>query len=285
MDRCEANIQSQPKLGVVVPVRNAASTIQATLLGLASGINCIAKVIVVDGCSTDGTPAIAASMGFEVIQQPCSLYEALNIGFQALSHEWLTWINADDILYTDSLPNRLLDAARADLLYGAVDFIDSQTRFVHCWHSAAPRDLLRLFRAGYSPMLQPGTLFRRALFEQAGGFLPHYSLVADADFWYRCLELGARAVRSNHPPVAAFRLRREQLSRVGAAEMVSQHAAMTASNGGQPGKWHAFMPLVRLRAGNWRSYAMRALRRFDLEGQVRLKGSYDLPSSACSSPT
>lgn len=268
-------------LGVVVPARNAAATISATLLGLGSLPALGARVIVVDGGSTDGTPALAESLGFEVIRRPCSLYEALNIGFAELKREWLTWINADDILYADQIPQRLAEAGDADVLYGPVDFIDAQSRFLHCWHSAAPRDLLPLYRAGYSPLLQQGTLFRRSLYARADGFRPAYSLVADADFWYRCLELGARCKRIRHPPVAAFRLHCNQLSRRGAAEMVTQHAAMTAANGGRCDPLSAGLALARFRAANWRSYLVRSLRRFDLEGRTRLPGSYELPPQQC----
>lgn len=268
-------------LGVVVPARNAAETIAATLLGLRSLVNIGTRVIVVDGCSTDGTAALAESLGFEVIRRPCSLYEAIDIGFAELDREWLTWINADDILYAEGIPQRLGEAGDADLLYGPVDFIDSQGRFLHCWHSAAPRDLLTLYRAGYSPLLQQGTLFRRSLYVRADGFRQTYSLVADADFWYRCLELGARCKRIRHPPVAAFRLHGDQLSRRNADEMVTQHAAMTVANGGRCDPLAAGIALARFRTANWPSYLIRSLRRVDLEGRIRLPGSYELPPRRC----
>lgn len=268
-------------LGVVVPARNACETIVSTLLSLRPLAAQGARVIVVDGCSTDSTASTAESMGFEVIRRPCSLYEALNIGFSEIEREWLTWINADDILYAGEIPQRIAKAGDADVLYGPVDFIDAESRFMHCWHSAGPRDLLSLYRAGYSPLLQQGTLFRRSLFVRADGFRTCYTLVADADFWYRCLELGAKCTRIRHPPVAAFRLHGDQLSRRGAAEMETQHAAMTVANRGRRNLLTAGVALARFRAANWRSYLVRALRRFDLDGRTRLPGSYELPPQRC----
>jgi hypothetical protein len=93
--------------------------------------------------------------------------------------------------------------------------------------------------------------------------------------------LGARCKRSRHPPVAAFRLHGDQLSRRGAAEMMAQHAAMTAANCGRCNPLSAGLALARFRAANWRSYLVRSLRRFDLEGRTRLTGSYELPLQRC----
>jgi glycosyltransferase involved in cell wall biosynthesis len=265
-----------PSLGVVVPSLNAAPTIVSTLRSLEPAVAAGAQVLVVDGGSTDGTMEAARTAGVPVLHHDGGMYAALNAGFRQLPCDWLTWINADDLLYCSALWQRLAEVGDAAVTYGPVDFLDTRGRFVHCWRSARPGDLLRLYRAGYSPLLQQGTLFRRRVYEELGGFVEDFRLVADADFWWRALERGFSFRRSSHPPVAGFRLHPEQLSQRWAGDMKLEHQRMVDAHGGQrrtPGSWLA---LGRHRCHNLSGYIVRALRRRDLEGNTRLAASYDV---------
>lgn len=267
------------RLGIAIPARNAAATIDRTLSMLRSATDLDLDIVVVDGHSTDDTRRIAEERGIGVLsRQPRGIYDAVNAGIRALAAEWVTYINADDLLYPDAIAGMLQAAGRHDVLYGPVDFIDAEGRFMHCWHSAAPAALLPLYRGGYSPLLQQGTLFRRAVFDRLGGFDERWSLVADSDFWFRALEAGFRFRRSTHPPVAAFRMHASQASRVHAAESRREHAAMGAAHGVRRSAWSVGLS-CGWRAGNWRSYLSRLLRGRDLRGGVGSLSAYALPPS------
>ncbi len=268
--------ESALSLGVVVPTLNAAATLAATLESLRPAMQVGAEVVVVDGGSADCTIEIAKACAVRVEQCGGGMYAALNHGFRSLRSDWLTWINADDLLYADRLVGRIQSAGNADVLYGPVDFIDPAGRFVHSWTSASPADLLPLYRAGYSPLLQQGSLFRRRVFEQIGGFDETYRFVGDADFWWRALEVGKSFQRCTHPPVAAFRLHGGQLSQQYAGAMQAEHDRMVTSNGGRRRSLRSWLALCRFRGRNLPSYLVRCLRRRDLEGGVRLPGSYDV---------
>lgn len=269
-------------LGVVIAAKNAATTIRDTLESCLPAAERGARLLVVDGCSSDGTAGIASSFGAEVISRDLGLYAALNAGMSHLDREWLTWINADDVLYADQVVSRLDSAGEADVLYGRVDFIDQSGRFMHSWQSAAPRDLLPLYRAGYSPLLQQGALFRRRVFDALQGFDTSYALVGDADFWWRALERQFVFKRAAHPPVAAFRLHAGQLSQVRAGEMRDEHRLMVVRHGGRKASCRAALALMRFRGSNLPSYAVRAIRRHDLTGQFALAGSYSLSAHVAS---
>lgn len=269
-------VPSEPAFGIVVPALNAATTLRATLLSLRAAITEGAEILLVDGGSTDDTVAIAESEGIEVASTAGNMYAAVNAGLRRVRGEWLTWINADDLLHADRLGPRIRSAAGADVLYGPVDFIDPAGRFVHAWTSAAAADLLPLYRAGYSPLLQQGTLFRRSVFDRLHGFDESYRLVADADFWWRALEAGCVFRRATHPPVAAFRLHENQMSNRFAAEMQAEHDRMVAAHGGRCRTLRSWLGLIRFRGGNLSSYAIRFLRRGALEGWPRMSGSYDV---------
>lgn len=267
-------------LGIVIPTLNAASTLEATLTSVSPARDSGADIIVVDGGSSDATTEIAERHNVPVteLRRP-GLYAALNTGFASVRGEWLTWINADDLLYASTLSNRLEQSYDADVMYGPIDYIDRAGRFVHSWTSASPADLLPLYQAGYSPLLQQGTLFRRQVFDSLDGFDESYRFVGDADFWWQALEAGKRFRRCTYPPVAAFRLHGGQLSQRHAGPMRDEHQHMVAAHGGQRRTLRSWLALCRFRGRNLPSYVVRCLRRYDLEGRLRLAKSYDVPHS------
>lgn len=275
---------SRINLGIVIPTFNAASTISATLDALRPAVAATAKVVVVDGGSTDDTLSIAAGCDVRLQHSGDGLYGALNTGFRSLETEWMTWINADDLLFCDTVATRLADSGDAQVLYGCVDFIDLQGRFMHSWQSAAPGSLLSLYRGGYSPLLQQGTLFHRSVFDTVGGFDASYSFVGDADFWWRALEAGFLFKRQRGPPVAAFRLHERQLSQRYRTAMRQEHATMVANHGGISQAWRARCLSIGWRVGNVPGYLLRALRRRDIEGRARFARSYEVARSIASAP-
>lgn len=270
----------ETQLTVVIPTLNAAATLAATLASLEPGRRLGVAVRIVDGGSVDETLSIADDYAVPVTHHDGGLYAALNAGFREAGTPWLTSINGDDLLHTAAIESRLAAAGSADAVYGLVDYVDESGRFLHAWRSAAAGDLLPLYRAGYSPLLQQGTLFRRSLYDRVGGFDESFRLVGDADFWWRCLEAGARFAEQAGPPVASFRLHDAQLSQRYKAAMLAEHAEMVRRHGCSPGFWSGFTAACRFRGRNWARYGVRCLRRLDFGGGLTIPGSYDLPTTA-----
>lgn len=267
---------SSRPLGVVIPTLNCAETLRETLLSVAA-VPEVSRVVVADSGSTDGTLQIAAAAGVEIIERaPAGMYASINEAMARLDTPWVTYINGDDLLRSAGVTRLLSLQADADILYGPVDFLTADGSFIHCWHSAAPTALHAVYRAGGSGMLQQGTLLRRKIFDDLGGFDDRWRFVADADLWFRAAERGFRFVRITHPPVAAFRMRAAQLSHAHAAAMRAEHAAMLSSHGVQAGGASLRWPVIKYRLGNARSYLVRCLRRRDLTGVAALHSSYDL---------
>lgn len=264
-------------LGIVIPTLNCAATLAATLTSL-QRLPHVARILVVDSHSDDGTGEVARRHGVDVVPVPrAGMYAAVNEGLRRLDTEWLAYVNGDDLVYA---VDRSLEAGAesgADVVYGTVDFIDADGRFIHSWTSAAPSRLLRLYRSACSPLLQQGTIFRRAMFDSLGGFDERWRFVGDADFWLRGLLAGRRFVRVAHPSVAAFRMHAGQLSQRHAAEMKVEYRSMLATHGIAPSAFATMVHASLYRAAHLRQHALRLLRRRDLTGVLRCAGAFDLP--------
>ena len=83
-----------PPLSVVIPTLNATGQLPATLATLSDA----AEIIVVDGGSTDGTPAAAIRLGARVITAPRGRGTQLAAGAASATHAWLLLLHADTIL-------------------------------------------------------------------------------------------------------------------------------------------------------------------------------------------
>jgi glycosyltransferase involved in cell wall biosynthesis len=90
-----------PRVSVVVPCHDMAGTLAETLASVAAQeLDGNVEVIVVDDGSTDGSGALAASLGASVLRQPASGHpaHARNTGFAAARAPYVLPLDADDLL-------------------------------------------------------------------------------------------------------------------------------------------------------------------------------------------
>lgn len=218
-----------PQLLVVVPTRNSAATLEATLLSLASQQRVRLTAIVVDSASSDGTIDICRRWGIPTVSSPPgSMYRAINDGMRAVpASSWLTYLNSDDLAYADGYARLIEHGERGpfDVVYGTGDFVDEHGGFlfsrVPFGHVMARRQL----GAGTMPFVQPAAIFRREVYDRLGGFDERLTQNGDYDFFARASSAGFRFRRLRGPAVAAFRVHADQMSRVQRGEVRREQAA------------------------------------------------------------
>lgn len=100
-----------PRLSLIMPVLDEASTIETTLLALQPLMQRGMEVIVVDGGSRDATAALATPRCTRVVQAPRGRARQMNRGAAVASGERLLFLHADTRLPEDA--DRLIDSALA----------------------------------------------------------------------------------------------------------------------------------------------------------------------------
>ncbi|GAB4278685.1 MAG: hypothetical protein Kow0029_22170 [Candidatus Rifleibacteriota bacterium] len=206
-DNCE-------KLSVVIPTLNAGKTIRTTLESLFPLRENGATIIVVDSYSNDNTLEAAEGYCDKVLQHPKgNMYAAINAGIAEANTEWVSYLNADDIIFPDIIMQTLNEVnPDVDMFYGDVDFVDYNGRFLHSYEFPGPEYIVPL-AASYICAISPiGTVFKKSLWEKLSGFDTTYRYSADFDFLLRAAMGNFRLYKIPFPTVGAFRLHQKQLS-------------------------------------------------------------------------
>jgi len=166
---------SVPKVSVVVPVRNGRMHLSRCLEALGRSQYLDFEVIVVDDCSTDGTPAIAERYCTRYIRtsRPMGPGAARNLGARHAEGEILAFVDADVVLPPEALRLIVEDFCRDPELaavFGTYDeepawpaFFSQYKNLMHCYVHQTSSESAVTFWAGCGAM-------RKAVFEEFGGF-------------------------------------------------------------------------------------------------------------------
>lgn len=186
----------KPDLSIVMPVLNEAAGIVAALSALAPLRARGAEVLVVDGGSSDGTPALAAPHADRVVAAPRGRALQLNAGARAAAGDVLLFLHADCLL--PPVADRLIleGLAESGRAWGRFDVaIEGRHPLlpVIAWF------MNRRSRATGIATGDQGMFMSRAAFDAAGGF-PPIALMEDIAL--------SRALKRRSPPLClAARIR------------------------------------------------------------------------------
>jgi GT2 family glycosyltransferase len=182
-----------PSFAIVTPSYNHAPFIRATIDSvLAQGYPRL-RYLVMDGGSSDGTPAILSGHGgkFDWLSEADDgQAHAINKGFARVSGEIMGWLNSDDLL----LPGTLAYVARyfmkypeVDLVYGHRVFINSAGRETgRCVLPSHDQDALAYF--DYVP--QETLFWRHRVWTTVGPLDSSLQCTMDWDFVLRSAAAG-----------------------------------------------------------------------------------------------
>jgi glycosyltransferase involved in cell wall biosynthesis len=180
-----------PVISIVVPSFNQGKYIGETLASLVEQNYPNLELIVIDGGSTDNSPAIIRSfekyIKYWVSEKDNGQTHAINKGLQHVSGELFNWLNSDDVLESGAL-NEL---ARLSILNASKNLFIGKTRFFD--ESGTIRNSISIvydkpeMTLGYGQVNQPAMFYRTSALKH---FLPlneSLHLCMDLDLWMRYL--------------------------------------------------------------------------------------------------
>lgn len=216
----------RPKVSVVVPCYELSEMLSEALDSVKAQTIEDWECVIVDDASPDDTATVARQYRkedkrFKLVSNPKNLHVsgAVNAGIAKAKGRYILRLDADDRLPARAL-ERLSEALDQDrdlhIAYGNVEFIEPDGSR---WHSGWPPafrpewQLLRRTKDDRPANLIPtAAMFRREVWELAGGLRRRYRNGEDADFWTRATSYGFRAAMVTQDDCLFYNNRPDSLS-------------------------------------------------------------------------
>ena len=197
------------KITVIIPALNEATNILRSLDSI-TGQHGEFEIIVVDGCSTDGTADVARRHARVIASEQRGRAIQMNAGAQHACGEVFVFLHADSCLPRNALS--MLRSALADpkIVGGTFTLRFDSTQFLLRFIAFFTRFRFRFFHYG-----DQGIFVRRAIFEELGGF-KQIPVMEDIDFLQRlsrrgCVTLIKKPVTSSARRFLRHGIIRQQL--------------------------------------------------------------------------
>lgn len=191
---------AQPLVSVITVVYNGARFVEETITSVLTQADVNLEYWIIDGGSTDATPAIIARHADRLagwISEPDrGIADAFNKGLERARGDYLMFLNADDALAHPHALADLVAFAREngwpDVAYGDCDLYDPDSGAL-LYRTVVNYDRARFLRCETLP--HPGMLMHRRYFEKHGRFDLSFKVAMDYEMFLRGVP-SAGAVRA-----------------------------------------------------------------------------------------
>jgi glycosyltransferase involved in cell wall biosynthesis len=189
----------RPLVSIVVPSYNQGRFLEQALGSILDQAYEPLEVLVADGGSTDGSREIieryAGRLAWWVSERDRGQAHALNKAFAHARGEVLGWLSSDDALLPGALA-RVVDELEREpdalLVYGEALFVDEGGCAIFPLQPR-PFDVETMVRECANHVVQPGSLFRRRAWEEAGPLNEEGHYLFDFEFALRVGRVGTVA--------------------------------------------------------------------------------------------
>ncbi len=194
---------TRPSVGVIVPCYNYADVLEGCVTSILEQGGVDVRVLVVDDCSPDHTPDVAAALAQRDERVQTRRHEQ-NMGLIATANEGLEWaaafdytvlISADDLLVPGALMRATTVMERSPnvgMVYGRAPYAyvgrpaptpTGRWRKTQVWPGS---EWIRLrCKSGYNCISSPEVVVRSSVQRQVGGYDPGCFHTSDLNMWLR----------------------------------------------------------------------------------------------------
>jgi glycosyltransferase involved in cell wall biosynthesis len=181
------------KISLITVAYNAESTIKRCIESVIGQNFKNIEYIIIDGGSTDGTIPIINQykdqIGIFLSEPDKGIYDAMNKGIKLAHGDIIGLLNADDFFADNDILSAVALAftqQNADIIYGDLDYVNSQGKIIRKWRSKAY--VHGMFNWGWMPP-HPTFYCKRNLFEKFGFYSLEYGTAADYDLMLRFMHV------------------------------------------------------------------------------------------------
>jgi len=198
--------ESIPFLSIVIANYNYGKMLHATIESVLSQDCNDYELIIVDGGSKDNSVEVIKKyeqhLSWWVSEPDKGQSNAFNKGFSHAKGEFITWLNADDILLPGTIAavkTALQSKPTADYATGNfLRFLNSDHTITEAkWGPHALPYWLQ-GRGRYIVAFGPTTFWRRSVYEKLGPIDETLHYTMDTEYWARMMMAGHKQVRVNH---------------------------------------------------------------------------------------
>jgi len=181
------------KVSIITATFNSENTIQRNIESVKNQKNVILEQIFVDGGSSDNTVGIIESLSPNasslIVGQDSGIYDALNIGIEQSSGEFIAILNSDDFFGDDRVLSDIItvfERDQVDIVYSGITYVNPKYEIIGEW---IPEEFsLGSFSDAWHPP-HPGFFVRKTCYEKVGGFDLNFKGGADFELMYRFMEI------------------------------------------------------------------------------------------------
>ncbi|MCT0208524.1 glycosyltransferase family 2 protein [Synechococcus sp. CS-1332] len=182
----------RPLFSIIIPTLNQGDFIEDTLLSILwQGYDNV-EIIVVDGGSTDQTPAVLERyrpwISVLISEPDRGQSDAINKGFRRATGSILAWLNSDDF-YLPGAFRTVMERFAADptgrWVIGSGDIVSADQQFLRHVPAREGSEQTLLAIEDDCFLLQQSCFWSASLWQEAGGVDEGLSLLMDYDLWWR----------------------------------------------------------------------------------------------------
>jgi glycosyltransferase involved in cell wall biosynthesis len=175
------------KLSIITINLNDADGLKKTIESVNSQTFKDFEYIVIDGGSTDNSPAIIKQfetrVNKSVSEKDKGIYNAQNKGIRLAEGEYCLFLNSGDFLADNKvLENFFANAGNADILYGDMMIDNGKERYL-----GKHPEIITFEFLIHTTLWHPVSFIKRKLFDQFGMYDENLKITADYDFFLRTI--------------------------------------------------------------------------------------------------
>ena len=184
---CKIDKKIRVKISVIIATYNSEGTIRNCLASLAGQSTNKFEVIIIDGCSSDGTVEIIKQshiVSYFISEKDDGIYDAWNKGLNFVSGKWVMFLGSDDTLDKFAIENYIdfLDTNKGfDFVSARANFVDENNRILEVIGEKWEYRKMRRFMN----VCHTSSLTNINLFDKYGIFNKSYKIAGDYEFLLR----------------------------------------------------------------------------------------------------